>query len=424
MKKLISVILFISLIASCALSMLSCSKEGGAEGPVAYILAEKGNAYSLGLAESIKFAFEGKGGVATMETFPSGTEDFSEFYTKASELEADVIFLPNSMEYAEKLLKDADGMEVSVPIIAGDTWETPAVLEAVKDTDLTVYFTSLFDESVAKKTSTGDEFIAAFKKFLSENSEYYEMNGASDTVASVSVMGFDAYNVTIAAIRKAAERKGVAMTSTDVAVALWETEHKGISGDIVFDENKDAVRGCAYIEMVTDKGFELVSEQNVESDAARGKAPEYDVGGVLIDTENKRINVGVYEPTTGPDAAGGKQELLGVIYAHSLDKTVVIGGEEYEVVLCQSDNGSNPTYAQATATKLVENRCIAVIGSYGSTVSIAATEVFEGAMIPVVGASCTNADVTFGNKYYFRIAVTDTLLGAAMAEYALSMIKE
>ena len=52
----------------------------------------------------------------------------------------------------------------------------------------------------------------------------------------------------------------------------------------------------------------------------------------------KTIRVGVFEPASGDNGAGGKQEVLGVEYANSLAPTVEIGGETYNVELVEVDN--------------------------------------------------------------------------------------
>jgi len=408
------------MLSCCAL--YSCGEKKNPDGPVAYVLAEKGSAYSLSLAENFKLAFEEKGGNVTMETFPAGTTGFSEYFSKSIDVGADVIFLPNSIATAPDLLKSAKDLGIEVPILAGDTWESSVVLDAVHETGLEVYCITFFDEG--DTTEKAGEFVTGFRKFVTENSEYYEMNGETDMVAAVSALGYDSYNVAMTAIRAAIEDKGEKVTSVDVAKALWDTDLDGITGKIIFDENGDTITNSTYIKKAkTDgTGFEFVKVQTVDNHAKKGTAPKYEEEGISIDTDNRRITVGVYEPTTGDDSAGGKQELLGIIYAHSLDNKVEIDGEEYEVVLNVSDNGSLVEYALATSTKLVEEKSLVVIGSYGSGVSIAAVDVFEEAGLPAIGASCTNADVTFGNDYYFRATIVDSFEGDVMADFALDII--
>ena len=45
----------------------------------------------------------------------------------------------------------------------------------------------------------------------------------------------------------------------------------------------------------------------------------------------KTVTIGVFEPASGDNGAGGKQETLGVQYANSIQPTVEINGETYEV---------------------------------------------------------------------------------------------
>lgn len=423
MKKIISILLCICLILG-TLTLFSCGSKKETEGPMAYVLAEKGNAYSLSLAENFKIAYEDKGGSVTMETFPAGTQGFSEYFSKAIDVEAEVIFLPNSIATAPDLLKSAKDLGIDVPILAGDTWESSVVLDAVKETGLEIYCITFFDENDTSDKAA--EFVTGFRKFVDENSEYYDMNGSTGMVAAVSALGFDAYNVAMAAIRAAADAKGEDMTSVDVAKALWDTDFDGITGHIMFDANGDAITNSTYIKKANEdaSAFEFVKVQKVDNKAKKGNSPKYEEAGIAIDNDNKRITVGVFQPTTGDNAAGGKQELLGIIYAHSLDNKVEIGGEEYEVVLAKSDNGSLVEYALATATKLVDEKSIVVIGSYGSGVSIAAADVFEQAGLAAIGASCTNPDVTLGNNYYFRTTIVDDFEGSVMADFAMSLIEE
>ena len=65
------------------------------------------------------------------------------------------------------------------------------------------------------------------------------------------------------------------------------------------------------------------------------------------------IKIGVFEPSSGDNGAGGKQEVLGVEYAHSLKPTVNIDGKEYTVQLVNVDNQSDSSKAVTAAQELV-----------------------------------------------------------------------
>lgn len=98
-----------------------------------------------------------------------------------------------------------------------------------------------------------------------------------------------------------------------------------------------------------------------------------------IAVEGDVINIGVFEPTTGENGGGGMQEVLGVRYANSLYPTVEINGTTYTIALKEVDNQSDKAAAVTAAQSLISQKVVAVIGSYGSGVSIAAGETFQSA---------------------------------------------
>ena len=136
-------------------------------------------------------------------------------------------------------------------------------------------------------------------------------------------------------------------------------------------------------------------------------------------SDEKVVKIGVFEPTSGQNAAGGKKEILGIEYAHSLNPTIDINGETYNIELVYADNASDAAKAPSAAQLLISNNVSVVIGTYGSGCAIAAGDLFAEAKIPAIGTSCTNPQVTLGNDYYFRIAYIDPFQGAVMASYSL-----
>ena len=130
------------------------------------------------------------------------------------------------------------------------------------------------------------------------------------------------------------------------------------------------------------------------------------------------ITIGVFEPLTGDNGAGGKQEVLGMEYANSVCPTVEIDGKTYNVKLEVVDNESSNDKAVSAANTLIAKKPSIILGSYGSGVSIAASETFEQAGIPAMGVTCTNPQVTEGNSHYFRICFLDPFQGTVLANFA------
>jgi len=132
----------------------------------------------------------------------------------------------------------------------------------------------------------------------------------------------------------------------------------------------------------------------------------------------KVVKIGVFEPQTGDNGAGGKQEILGMQYANHVQPTVEIGGETYEVQLEIVDNRTTPENGKSAAAELVNRDVSVILGSYGSGVSMAGGAVFAEAGVPAIGVTCTNPQVTADCEVYYRICFLDPFQGTVLANYA------
>ena len=130
------------------------------------------------------------------------------------------------------------------------------------------------------------------------------------------------------------------------------------------------------------------------------------------------VKIGVFEPASGDNGAGGKQETLGIQYANKVQPTVDINGETYKVELVPADNESDTNKGISAAQTLVSSGVSMVLGTYGSAGAIAAGKVFKEAGMPALGITCTNPQVTEGNPVYFRICFLDPFQGTVLANFA------
>lgn len=132
------------------------------------------------------------------------------------------------------------------------------------------------------------------------------------------------------------------------------------------------------------------------------------------------IKIGVYEPMTGAMAAGGQMTWEGIALAHEMQPTVL--GRPIKLILV--DNKSDKVESANAVARLVEQeKVVAIIGSYGSSNSIAGGDVAEKAGIPMVTDSATNPLVTQGKKFVFRACFIDPFQGEVMAKYAFHNLK-
>ena len=152
--------------------------------------------------------------------------------------------------------------------------------------------------------------------------------------------------------------------------------------------------------------------------AACGSKTETPAAAGSAAAGNKVVKIGVFEPQTGDNGAGGKQEILGMQYANTIQPTVEIGGEVYDVQLEIVDNRTSAENGPSAAAELISRDVSVVLGSYGSGVSIAGGAVFAEAGIPAIGVTCTNPQVTADCDVYFRICFLDPFQGTVLANYA------
>jgi len=142
-------------------------------------------------------------------------------------------------------------------------------------------------------------------------------------------------------------------------------------------------------------------------------------GSASGETGDKIVKIGVFEPTSGDSASGGKKEVLGMQYANVETPTVTVNGEEYKVELVISDNGSTTDKAPSAASNLVSAGVSLVLGSYGSGVSMAGGPIFNDGGLAAIGVTCTNPNVTAGNDYYYRICFLDNFQADVLANFAM-----
>ena len=221
---------------------------------VAYCLGQLGNDYDQGLINYFSQAAEALGMEVISESFPEGNSDFTSYLTNAKNANAEVIFAPTSISYAQLIIEQAAAQGIEIPLLAGDTWDSNVILAAAEGKDVTINVTTFYAEG-------GDpEFEEGFKAWLNEDSTALANNGGNDTIAAVSVMGYDAYYTALEALKNAGS-----VDPADVMAALPGTTYTGVSGAIAFNEIGDAIRDAAYIKAVnTETGvWDFVAVQGI-----------------------------------------------------------------------------------------------------------------------------------------------------------------
>ena len=199
----------------------------------AVLLVDNSSDYSKGLAEFFKVAFtKGGGAILKEEAYLQKDQDFKAVLTKVKSLNPEVIYVPGYYEEVGKIVKQAREMGITVPIIGGDGWDSPKLVElggaaALNNTFFTNHY-SVDDNSPASKA-----FVEAYKK------EY------GQTPDALAVLGYDAAKLLIDAIQRANS-----LDKVKIQAALAATKaYPAITGATTLNATHDAEKSAVIIEM-------------------------------------------------------------------------------------------------------------------------------------------------------------------------------
>jgi branched-chain amino acid transport system substrate-binding protein len=134
------------------------------------------------------------------------------------------------------------------------------------------------------------------------------------------------------------------------------------------------------------------------------------------------IRIAFANSLTGPTSSPGEEILAAIkLYIDEVNRTGGVSGHPIELVLF--DDASSPEVAHANVQKIADSPCVAVLGHFLSTVSLAAGQGYKAARIPALtGASSADA-VTIDNPYYFRAQTPVSTQGRSSAEYLRHVFK-
>ena len=139
------------------------------------------------------------------------------------------------------------------------------------------------------------------------------------------------------------------------------------------------------------------------------------------------IKVGSNFELSGANATFGKSSVNGIDLAFEQQnaKGGVLGKKLLNV---SADNKSDAGESTAAVTKLIgQDKVVAILGSYASTDTLAASQVATDSKIPLLSPTSTNVKVTVENgqvkPWIFRACFIDPFQGEVAAKFALNNLK-
>lgn len=200
----------------------------------AAVLVDNTSDYSKGLAKFFTENFANKGGsVVIEEAFLQKDTDFKSTLTKIKVANPDFIYIPGYYQEVGLIIKQARELGINVPIAGGDGWDSAKLPEIAGKAALNnTYFSSLY---------SSDEASEMNKKFVEEYQKEY--NTKPDVFAALA---YDSALLVVKAIEdaKSAEPAKIAEAMSKIS------GFKGVSGDVVFDEQHNPIKSAVIIEYV------------------------------------------------------------------------------------------------------------------------------------------------------------------------------
>ena len=193
------------------------------------------SSYSEGVKSSFISKFEELGGkVLTVEGYKEQDNDFKSQILKIGELQAEALFIPDYYTKAYLIASQVKDMGLSslenIVLLGSDGWDG---IHTVAE-DISVLENSYFCShySLEDEEPVVQDFVNAYKSKYGENPTAF------------SALGYDGANIMMNAIEKAGSTDSKAIIE-----ALKNTEYKGVTGNIKFDENGDPIKGVSIIQI-------------------------------------------------------------------------------------------------------------------------------------------------------------------------------
>jgi branched-chain amino acid transport system substrate-binding protein len=207
------------------------------------ILRDIRNDYSVGLADVFVENFEAMGGTIVIDqSYSEGDTDFSAQLTAIRAENPEAIFVPGYYTEVGLIARQAQSLGLAVPLLGGDGWDSPSLIEIGGDALEGSYFSNHY--SVQDPSPAIQEFVSAYQARFGE------------TPDALAGLGYDAAMILFDAIERAGSTEGAAIRD-----ALAQTaDFAGVTGTITLDENRNAIKPAVVLQV---SGGQLVYVETI-----------------------------------------------------------------------------------------------------------------------------------------------------------------
>ena len=228
----------------------------------AAILKDIKNDYSVGLAQFFTETFKGLGGsIVSEESYSEGDIEFRAQLTAIKAKNPEVIFIPGYYTEVGLIARQARDLEITVPLIGGDGWDSPRLVEIGGSALENTYYSNHY---------TAEDPSPEIQKFISDYKTKY--NEVPDAMAP---LGYDAARIAFDAIKRSGilkeENLKQAYKDNPQAKSLMDaintpksrelirnaiaetSDFPGVTGLITIDENRNAKKTAVVVKIESGK---------------------------------------------------------------------------------------------------------------------------------------------------------------------------
>jgi branched-chain amino acid transport system substrate-binding protein len=198
----------------------------------AAILIDRKNDYSVGLAAVFKKEFEGAGGkIVAEQSYAGGDTEFRPQLTTIKSKAPQALFIPGFYTEVGQIAIQARDLGLNVPLVGGDGWDSPAVIQIGGKSIEGSYFSDHY--FVGDTRPVVKNFVTRYEKLYGAKPE------------ATAALGYDALHIFANAAKRAGSLDRKAIRDQIAATK----DYQGVSGTISMGADRNPIKPVAMIKI-------------------------------------------------------------------------------------------------------------------------------------------------------------------------------
>ncbi len=196
------------------------------------VLRDVKSDYSVGLAKYFQETFTKMGGTIVVEqNYQAGEMDFKSQLTEIKNKKPDAIFIPGYYTDVGLIARQARQLDIKVPLLGGDGWDSAKLFEIGKEAINGSYFSNHYT------TESTDPMVQDFIK-------NYKARFNNETPDGLAALGYDSAKILIEAMKKSD------LTSKSIRdqIALIK-DYKAVTGKITINAQRNAEKSAVVVKV-------------------------------------------------------------------------------------------------------------------------------------------------------------------------------